>query len=242
LQHWLREVVVESRFFPLLAVLVSMLFFVYPLTLERGEPGLLLTIFLVTMFLVSIRAISNQRAMLVVLILVAVPMFLLRIAIGLSGAAWIAIAHGGVSLLFFLLLMLVCLRRVLERSPVSEDKIIGAICVYLLIGVIFAFVYEIIYLVDPTSLDVGETMMRTEDTVGTGDFWVFTYFSYVTLTTLGYGDVLPVGLFARSMATLEAIVGPLYLAILIARLVSLVDTPASRKETAGGTGTSPEAP
>jgi voltage-gated potassium channel Kch len=88
-------------------------------------------------------------------------------------------------------------------------------------------VYEIIYLVDPTAIAIG----REVEERGVGDFWVFTYFSYVTLTTLGYGDVLPTGLFARSMATLEAILGPLYLAILIARLVSLVDADSSARKT-----------
>jgi hypothetical protein len=64
------------------------------------------------------------------------------------------------------------------------------------------------------------------------------YFSFVTLCTVGYGDILPVHPVARSLAMLEAVTGPLYIAILLARLVTLAVTPGP----AGGAGDGPPAP
>ena len=228
LRVWLREVIVQSHFFPLFAALVILLFFVLPVVGSKGDPGFLVNLFVVTTFVVSLRAIASNRRMMRVIVLLAVPMFAARLWVQISAEPLALIVYAGLSIAFLGTVLLVCLSRVLDSSPVNEDKILGAICVYLLIGVIFSFVYEINYIIDPTAIDLGEEIQHSE---ARHEFWVFTYFSFVTLTTLGYGDVLPLAPFARSMATLEAIVGPLYLAILIARLVSLADAEAPSRRT-----------
>jgi uncharacterized membrane protein len=89
--------------------------------------------------------------------------------------------------------------------------IMGGICVYLLMGFLWAFVFTILESVQPGSFQMPEGLEAGLSS--------FSYYSFVTITTLGYGDVTPVSNPARSLALLEAILGQLYIAILIARLV-----------------------
>ncbi len=105
----------------------------------------------------------------------------------------------------------------LFRMPrVTTNAIFGAIVAYLLAGVAFAFVFELIELAQPGSfsgLPVGGTERQVGDAL--------LYFSLVSLTTVGYGDIAPVSTLARPVAVLEGAFGTLYLAIMIARLVGL---------------------
>ncbi|MDH3727254.1 MAG: potassium channel family protein [Myxococcales bacterium] len=105
----------------------------------------------------------------------------------------------------------------LFRMPrVTTNSIFGAIVAYLLAGVAFAFVFELIELAQPGSflgLPVGGTAREVGDAL--------LYFSLVCLTTLGYGDIVPVSNLARPIAVLEGAFGTLYLAVMIARLVGL---------------------
>jgi len=93
---------------------------------------------------------------------------------------------------------------------ITLDTIYGAICVYLLMGITWAGAYAFIAYLEPSSFSVGAT-----------DFDSFLYFSFVTLTTLGYGDLLPVSEAARTAAIMEAMSGVLYSATMIARLVGI---------------------
>jgi hypothetical protein len=107
---------------------------------------------------------------------------------------------------------IVILAQVLKKGPITFRRIQGAIAVYLLLGLAWAHAYELIEFLNPGAFSGAVTNL--------GRFSSWTYFSFVTLATLGYGDIAPVHPIARSLATAEAITGQLYLAILIARLVS----------------------
>ena len=99
----------------------------------------------------------------------------------------------------------------------TRDKIAGAICVYLLLGVIWSLAYAIIAVTTPGAFRAPE-----EITAGlAGGSHAFIYFSFVTLTTLGYGDISPVAPVSQTLAWFEAVTGQLYLTILVARLVGL---------------------
>ena len=102
-----------------------------------------------------------------------------------------------------------------SKSPIPRHIIWGAIAVYLLIGLSFAILFNLTSLITPGSFVYGLNPSAELD------FPDFVYFSYVTLATLGYGDIVPTTAQARSFAILEAITGSLYLAILIAKIVSL---------------------
>lgn len=118
----------------------------------------------------------------------------------------------GTSLLSLLLLLLVVLSQTFRDGPINLHRVQGGVAAYLLLGIAWAHAYSLVALHNPGAFT--GAVDPAEGPPG------FVYFSFVTLTTVGYGDVLPVHPAARSLATLEAVVGPLYLAILLARLVS----------------------
>ena len=96
--------------------------------------------------------------------------------------------------------------------------IFGALSVYLLIGVVFSFLFIIVETVVPGSFD-GLTFHIADDSPR--EFHSFMYFSFVTITTLGYGDLLPIQPAARALAYMEALVGQIYLTVLVARLIGM---------------------
>jgi len=112
------------------------------------------------------------------------------------------------------------LRDIFSGQRISSEQIFGAVCAYLLIGFLFASIYGFIALVDPNAFALSDAL-EDELAVKSGErgLGVLTYFSFVTMSTLGYGDVSPVSSAARSFAWIQAVLGQLYLAITIAALV-----------------------
>jgi hypothetical protein len=116
--------------------------------------------------------------------------------------------------IFLLLVAFNTLRQVGFSDNISLNRIVGAICIYLLLGVIWSIAYTVLEFFQPGSFK-GMTEMvsplRNPD-------WI--YFSFVTITTLGYGDITPVTQTAKTLSFAEAIVGQFYIAVLVAGLVS----------------------
>ena len=126
----------------------------------------------------------------------------------------IYIASIFVLLIFLINSLVLAIKHILFGPKIDLNKIVGSITIYLLIGIIWALLYGLVEEVFTGSF---EGTHLAED--GTR-FWDLIYFSFVTLTTLGYGDILPVNTYARTLAYMEAIVGQFYIAILVASLVS----------------------
>jgi len=102
------------------------------------------------------------------------------------------------------------------------DTIFGGISVYLLIAITFALVYGLIDFLDPAAFSFGVVQEANAARFpGRDGFAELIYFSFVTLTTLGYRDFVPVASVARSASALEAVIGQIYLAVFVARLVGL---------------------
>ena len=95
---------------------------------------------------------------------------------------------------------------------VSGNRLMGGICIYLLIGLSWSVMYSALMLIDPASFS---GFSVTDNSL----YWEMTYFSFVTLTTLGYGDITPVTSGAKALAYSEAVAGELYIAVLIGALV-----------------------
>jgi voltage-gated potassium channel len=119
---------------------------------------------------------------------------------------------------------------VMRRQRPVGDRIIGAICVYVLIGLAWAKMYEALDGIAP-----GSFRFPADTAWATPGLLRYSYFSFVTLATLGYGDVSPVTVMAGTLAWLEAITGQLYVAITVARLVALSIADSSRPDPASGT-------
>jgi hypothetical protein len=108
----------------------------------------------------------------------------------------------------------VILRRIITAKEVDSEVVIASVSAYLLIAITWAVSYDLIYVLSPESFSGAEG--STELTLNH-----FIYFSLTTITTLGYGDITPVSMPAGIWATLEAATGVFYMAILVARLVSV---------------------
>lgn len=109
------------------------------------------------------------------------------------------------------------LGQIFRAKAIVVDTILGAIAVYLLVGIFFLLVASLIELLQPGSY----SGLPASHGVGNQTSTSLLYFSFVTLTTLGYGDILPLSELARTAAYAEAVVGQLYLTVLIAWLVGV---------------------
>lgn len=109
---------------------------------------------------------------------------------------------------------------VIRSKRVTADTIFGAVAVYLLFGVVMAMLFHFLNNINPGSViaSVGEATNIVERF---DQFAETLYFSFITLTSVGFGDLTPIGPAARSLAMFEGVIGQLYLAILIARLVGI---------------------
>lgn len=110
----------------------------------------------------------------------------------------------------------VVLRRMVVVSEIDPDILCGAVAIYLLIGVVWAMTYWFIYEIDASAFSAASNLA-----LPSYDMHQFLYYSFSTLTSLGMGDITPVNRFAQIWTTLETVTGNLYIAVLVARLVSL---------------------
>ncbi len=135
-----------------------------------------------------------------------------------SGAHWLLGWDILLSLVVLIAFVGLTIKYVYKEGPVTSERIQAAVAAYLLITIVFALGYVLISLVIPGSFRFPDKAPNIDDPrFG----YIFNYFSTSTITTLGYGDIVPVHPFSRTLATIEALVGQLYPAILLARLVGL---------------------
>jgi hypothetical protein len=165
---------------------------------------------------------------------------LVALAIGVKwasiafGSPGLLVLNGALSLAAVLAFLLIVLWSVFRDGPVTAHRVRGAIAAYLLLALCFSLAYDLIAYAQPaaftmTGLEVQSPQVRA---------WSFLYFSVVTLTTVGFGDIAAVHSVARSLVMAEALIGQLYPAILLARLVTLEmetrRTLRERKDEPGG--------
>jgi hypothetical protein len=105
-----------------------------------------------------------------------------------------------------------------RRQPLSLDSMFGTICGYLLLGMAWGVIYSMLDTGWPGSFAVGDRL-AAQLQPGNSSIHLYTYYSFITLTTVGYGDITPVSPAARTCAWLEALTGQFYLAVLVAGLV-----------------------
>ena len=129
----------------------------------------------------------------------------------------LTILNAGLSLIYLGFLLAAVGVQVFGEGPVTGHRIRGAIVVYLLLGGIWALLYQVLALTIPQAFRLPEGLVGDSDALQR----LLTYFSFITLTTTGYGDITPVHPVARLLTMFEALVGQLYPAIILARLVSL---------------------
>jgi hypothetical protein len=211
----------RDRILTLLTLLMVMHLFVFaPLedqALHLQPLGAIFVVLLSVGLLILSRSLVPVVGVLAVVGLLAVAVVLrirgghVALDISLQAAAWLLIA---------LVIIWTVARAVFGPGRITYHRVVGAILLYLTIGVVFVALYTLVGAHSPnafTGTTVTAHVSLPSDLV---------YFSFTTLTTLGYGDIMPVHPVARSLSNIEAIIGQVYPATLLARLVSLGEGPA----------------
>lgn len=196
----------------LLVCLVALIF-IGPAFTDTGPfGGFFVDLFFALVLVSGVSSLSHRKgatagatALVVLAVLFRMATFLTPSKI-VEGTSYV-LAIGAAGLLAVLTLI-----QVFRDGPITAHRIMGAIAAYLLLGVTWSISYRFVDHLIPNAFQYANAPTH----------WLSNlYFSFVTLTTVGYGDVAPIAPAARSLAITEALVGQLYPAILIARLVSL---------------------
>jgi hypothetical protein len=200
----------------LLAVLMVCMVFGAPILHLAKTGRVVFELFLALLLLTGVGALGQSRLQRSILGGLALATCAARFAFASQVGSQYSAVGAATALAFFTLLAVVVARRVFVEGDVSVHRIFGAVALYLILGLTWWFAYETIATLDPGSFAYAvppETpFQRSSELI---------YFSFVTLTTVGYGDVTAVHPLARSVAMLEALIGQLFPAITLARLVAL---------------------
>lgn len=219
--------------FTLLFLSLILLFVLYPVATELGQGAALLDISGSLILLAAVYAIARQRrakwsaGVLAAITLIANWGGNFTHSRTLDLVTCIAYAA------FFSFAAVVVLRNILAEQQVTFDIILGGACVYMILGLIWANLYTLLAFVQPNAFSgqaVQAELLREQSKWFSADNADLIYFSFTTLSTLGYGDIVPTSHATRSLAALEAILGQLYLTVLVARLVGLHIARAARKD------------
>jgi len=200
-----------------LLISILLLFIVSPLVVPFRHGILFLNIFGAGFLVAGSYALSEHRRPFIIAIVLSIISVITTSLLLAYREHWaVLLSHSSIIILISFFSVTI-LGYVLGSGRVTADKIFAAICVYLLLGYGWTFIYAVLDELQPGSFS--NLSFHGKDFAGR--VMQLRYFSYMTLTTVGYGDVLPASPLARTMAALEAIMGQIYLAVLIARLVGL---------------------
>ena len=205
------EVCRKSKFLLLLVTLLGLMV-VEPFLFERIRLNILIDIFLSAILFTSIYAVSEKKQTAVIAVLLAIPKFATTWAFNFFTHPMLYLFDSIFGIIFIAYIIVLILAHIFKQEEITRETIYGAIVVYILIGILWVFLYNFTEFLHPQSFTFITELGREPRK----DLY---YFSFVTLTTLGYGDIAPVSGPARSLAMLEAVTGQMYIAVLIARLV-----------------------
>jgi len=212
----------EKRFLFLLVFLLVFLF-LGPLITEAEEGLSIFDAMFTGILILGAYSASGKKSSLFIALAIFVPAVVLIWLDHFDPSSSYALPRHVLAILFFSYIGVTILSHALKAERVTFDKICAALCSYLLIGLIFALVYSLLEFLDPgTFLAGGEVIPQGDPKAfyGTG-LGQAVYFSFTSLTTLGYGDLTGGTPVAKNLCVLEAIIGQIYLVVLVARLVGL---------------------
>jgi hypothetical protein len=210
----------EGRYLFFLVSLL-LLFFFYPFFAGLRFAPRLLGILFLAILISGVSSISSSRRAVATATCLAVLAFGSYVGIQLTTGRFFHVLTASSFALFFAFVTVVVLRHILSTKEVTTDTILGAMCAYLLLGMVWAMVFSLIETLAPGSfLHGGQSLAASFPEARQPVISSFIYYSFVTLTTLGYGDITPGSSPAAALSSLEAVTGQLYIAILIARLVA----------------------
>lgn len=196
----------KSRFiYIILAIMLVLL--VNPYLRPLGLFGHLFTTFIVAMIPLScVFALSGYRKKAIVILFIAAPFVIIDGLHFFSTSQLSLTIELGLAIFLYFYIVFLMVKHLLSIRVVTADMIYCAISTYLLIGIGWAGIYNLVEIISPGSFS-GKV---DADTI---------YFSFVTLTTLGFGDILPLSVLAKRLVIFEATMGSIYMAVIVAMIV-----------------------
>src|SRR5580698_4052247 len=181
----------------------------------------------------SVYAASFRRSTLIVAICLAIPAVLSRVILSKEDASALSLVTVMLTFAFDVFVVITIFRRIFRFERVTSSTILGALCIYLLIGFAFSNLYMFLAVLEPRTFYLVpgvnlHTTMQYSD---------ITYFSFGCMTSLGTSGIVPVTPQVRSLTVVEAILGLLYLAVLVSRLVGMYHMGAMGHSSASETPT-----
>lgn len=227
-KHPILEGIVKGRF-SMLLFSIALMFLVLPLVpAEQGVLDSSIGVFGLVVLLSCLRAITANRKFFIFMVVLS----LINVAVGStelisnSETDTFKTVVLGFRLIYYLLVFGSIMGYVLDSTPVTADKIAGSISAYILLGIVWSVVYSLFLHLQPDSFALPE-YLQTDNIMG---IWAI-YFSFTTLTTLGYGDITPQLPAVQSYAVMEAACGQIFLTVLVARLVALQIVHSNKSES-----------
>ncbi len=214
------DLIARYKFIYLLVSLL-LLFLIHPLFQQLVGIRILMHILFSFVLCTAIYAVSQRRKVLVIGITLLLPALVGTWSGYVLESATLHLTAMGFTVLFLAFTGSLIVSDVFKEEEVTVDTISGAICVYLLIGLTWAELYVAIEFFQPGSFTIHKYLPQVPGYHPEHQTPLFLYYSFVTLTTLGYGDITPLTPPARSFSYVEAIIGQIFVAVLIARLVGL---------------------
>jgi len=207
-----------NRYTQLLLSMVA-LFIASPFLLKVEAQFPFVSLIFVLILLLALRAIRIPKSVYIPIMILAVTAFALECIFNFQllqpYRRLVSVISLNLYALFIGLTIVVMIHNLFSQAFVSVDSVRGGISIYLLIGVFWAVVFELLFVHDPHAF-----ILTTGQINGDARYLLF-YFSFTTLTTTGFGDIVPNSELARIFSALESLCGVLFLTILVAQLVSL---------------------
>ncbi len=216
----------QSRHFVALLTALLLLFVAAPIgwLMEKQFQTTLIRWFMIIVLmadlLVAARLAAHSKGERVLAWLLAVPA---TIGFGASLATASPLIHAiaeFIAICFLLVIVITLLRFVFRAKKVTGNTVAAALCAYLCICIAYASLYTLLYIIDADSFAFSNTLAAMDSSAESFSV-VALYYSLVTMTTLGYGDIAPTTPVTQMAAAIQALIGQLYLAVLIARLVGI---------------------
>src|SRR6478609_8016394 len=166
--------------------------------------------------LVAIKSSSLRNVGKLIGISIASTMLLLAIFMIWNENQLLTIVYTGLATGNLIYIIILVINEIFAGGEITVYKIGGSVAVYILLGQLWSLLYLTTYIIDPGAFTYGGSMIQIDDALKQ-----LSYFSFVTLTTIGYGDIIAISPMARVLSMMEGLLGQLFPAIFIAKLVSL---------------------
>lgn len=200
--------------------MLLVLILLYPLSFNGHYfTGIMHTIFVIYLSFMCYYIVPNLLIFSIILLLGSVSTLSAFVAIFTSNEA-VFIARNTLILLFYFSTIIILLINITQPKVLTKDLLLGSLCVYILIAFFFGSIFIHIEHYYPNSFDLGRNNIGSATPKEI--VFNFVYFSFTTLSTVGFGDIVPVSIFAKAVVIIEEISGIFYLALLVSRLANAV--------------------